>query len=147
MAGSLFATSASAQSVHPLHQFGERDMRGSINLTIPLGGQRNTAASKPQLNISLQQSRLEQDSYKFTPKNIDAISTAYNSQPQQARIGFTLDRNPQLMMNGKPYELPEGKANASTLGKAGIGVAVIAGVVVIAFGALLIATASSDPAE
>ncbi len=147
MTTSLFASSLSAQSVHPLHQYGERDIRSSINLTIPLGGERNTAMSKPQFNLSFQQHRLQQDSYNFVPSNIEVKSSSYNLQPRQARIGFTLDQHPQLMMNGKPYDLPEDTANASTLGKVGIGAAVIGGIVVIAFGALLIATAASDPAE
>lgn len=144
---SLFASSVSAQSLHPLHQYGERDIHSSINLTIPFGGQPNAATSKPQFNLSVQQHRLRQNPYNFVPNNIDVKSSTYNLQPRQARIGFTLDQQPQLMMNGKPYELPQGTANASTMGKVGIGAAVIGGIVVIAFGALLIATAASDPAE
>lgn len=144
---SLFASSLSAQSLHPLHQYGERDIHSSINLTIPLGGQRNAATSKPQFNLSVQQHRLRQNPYNFVPNNIDVKSSTYNLQPRQARIGFTLDQQPQLMMNGKPYELPQGTANASTLGKVGIGAAVLVGAGLLVVGTGLIIIASSDSEE
>lgn len=85
MTTSLVASSVSAQSVHSLNQYGERDIRSSINLTIPLGGQRNAATSKPQLALSFQQHRLEQNPYNFVPSNIDVKSSSYNLQPRQAR--------------------------------------------------------------
>lgn len=147
MATSLFASSVSAQSVHPLHQYGERDIRSSINLTIPLGGQRNAATSKPQLTMGFQQHRVQQDPYNFVTSNIDVKSSAYNLQPRRARIGFTLDQNPQLMMNGMPYDLPEDTANASTLGKVGIGAAVLVGVGLLVVGTSLVLIATQDPAE
>lgn len=143
MTTSLVASSVSAQSVHSLHQYGERDMRSSVNLTIPLGGQRNDATSKPQLTMSFQQHRLQQDPYNFSPSNIDVKSSTYNLQPRQARIGFTLDQNPELMMNGRPYNLPTNTANASTLGKVGIGAAVLVGIGVLVVGTGLIIIASS----
>lgn len=144
---SLLTSSLSAQSVHPLHQYGERDMRGSISLTIPLGGQHNSANSKPQLNLGFQQHRLQQHRYNFVTSNFDVKSSTYNFQPRQARIGFTLDQNPQLMMNGKPYALPEGTANASTLGKVGIGAAALVGIGVLVVGTGLIIIASSDSSD
>ncbi len=144
---SLFPTGVSAQSLHPLHQYGERDMRSSINLTIPLGGKRNAATSKPQINLSFQQHRVQQHRYNFSPSSLDVNSSAYNLQPRQARIGFTLDQSPQLMMNGKPHQLPEGTSNASTLGKVGIGAAALVGIGVLVVGTGLIIIASSDSSD
>lgn len=147
MTTSLFASSVFAQPLHPLHQYGERDIRSAINLTIPFGGQPNAATSKPRFNLSFQQHRLKQDPYNFVPSTIDVKSSSYNLQPRQARIGFTLDKNPQLMMNGKPFALPEGTANASTAGKLGIGAAVLVGVGFLVVGTGLIIIASSDSDE
>ena len=51
------------------------------------------------------------------------------------------------MMNGKPFALPEGTANASTAGKLGIGAAVLVGVGFLVVGTGLIIIASSDSDE
>lgn len=143
---SLFSGSLFAQSANPLHQYGERELRSSINLTIPLGGQSHAVTSKPQLNLGFQQHRRQQNSYNFVSNNIYVKLNTYNFQPREARIGFTLDRNPRLMMNGKPFDLPESTANASTAGKVGIGAAVLvgAGLLVVGTGLIIIASSDSD---
>lgn len=147
MTTSLFSGSLSAQSANSLHQYGERDLRSSINLTIPLGGQRHAVTSKLQLNLSFQQHRCQQNSYNFVSNYIDVKSNTYNFQSREARIGLTLDRNPRLMMNGKPFDLPESTANASTAGKVGIGAAVLVGAGLLVAGTGLIIIASSDSDE
>ena len=51
------------------------------------------------------------------------------------------------MMNGRPYELPEGKAGASTLEKVGIGAATLVGIGVLVVGTGLLVIATSDSSD
>ena len=81
LATPLFANSLSAQSLPPLHQFEERDVRSSITLTIPLGGQRDAATSKPQLSLSFQQDRRQKNSYDFVSNAIPVRSNNYDFLP------------------------------------------------------------------
>lgn len=147
VATSLVASSVSAQTVHSLRQSGERDMRASISLSIPLGGHRGAVTSKPQVSFNFQPMAHQQETQNLVSINTDMRMNDYNLQPREARIGFTLDQDPQLMMNGKPFDLPEGRANASDLEKVAIGAAVLVGIGVLVAGASLIAIATSDPAE
>ncbi len=144
---SLFSGSLLAQSANPLHHDGERELRSSITLTIPLGGQRHAATSQPQLDLSFQQHRRQQNPHNFVSNNFDLRSNTYDFQPRETRIGFTLDRNPRLMMNGQPFDLPESTANASTVEKVGIGAAVLFGAGLLVVGTGLVIIASSDSAE
>ncbi len=147
VATALFSSSVSAQSVHPLRQYDEPDIRSSVSLTIPLGGRRGTEASKPQLSLDFEQKHHRQGQLNTVQDNVDLKLNSNQFKPQKARIGFTLDEKPRLMMNGKPYDLPEGKANASTAEKVGIGVGALVGIGALVIGTGLVIIATSDGSD
>ena len=56
---------ALAQTYHPYNDYGARDVRGGASIVIPFGGNKKNANSKPHIEFSFQQSRVQQNPLKF----------------------------------------------------------------------------------
>ena len=100
-------------------------------MTIPIGGDREKAPPRVEL-------RLTRDVVNF-----DGTRQSSNSgiSPHETRIGFSLERDNRLLLNGQPIDTAQ-RNNVSTVGWIAIG----AGVVLIG-GVLLVADAARDASE
>lgn len=126
MAAACIAT-ASAQSYHPSTDYGANDLRAGASIVIPFGGDKKKTNTKPRVEFSFQQSTVQQDKIKLD-FNRYSLQAAPITNPNSigGRIGFTLDQNPKMLVNGKSYRIDDDQNNISTLGKVGIGVAAAA---------------------
>ncbi len=132
-------TPLSAQSYHPSQDYGMRDVRAGASIVIPFGGNRNDIRTKPRVEFSFQQSRIQQDQLKLD-FNRYSLQDDPITNPNIGRIGITLDKNPTMMINGQIQKLPDDQKNISTLGVLGI----TAGAIVVLLGASLIVIANNS---
>ena len=102
-----------------------------LGLTIPIGGQHKKAPPRVEL-------RLTRDVVNFDGTR---QSSSTGVRPHETRIGFSLERKNQLLLNGQPIDR-ERRNNVSTVGWIAIG----AGVLLIG-GFLLVADAARDASE
>ena len=102
-----------------------------LGLTIPIGGQHKKAPPRVEL-------RLTRDVVNFDGTR---QSSSIGIRPHETRIGFSLERKNQLLLNGQPID-KERRNNVSTVGWIAIG----AGVLLIG-GFLLVADAARDASE
>ena len=102
---------------------GDVDRRASVAITIPLGG-KASAETKPRMELLISQDRMPANEYHYN------FERAY--RPKQSRIGFTLNRQPNLMINGHMVKPQDNKARMGTVGYVLIGVALVAGIGVLA---------------
>jgi hypothetical protein len=102
-----------------------------LGLTIPIGGQQKKAPPRIEL-------RLTRDVVNFDGTRQSSSSSI---RPHETRIGFSLERERRLLVNGQPIDTAQ-RNNVSTVGWIAIGV----GVVVIG-GLVLAADALRDASE
>ena len=102
---------------------GDVDRRALVAITIPLGG-KASAETKPRMELLMSQDRTRTNDYRYD------FERAYH--PKQSRIGFTLNRQPNLMVNGRTVHPQDNKARMGTVGYVLIGVALVAGIGVLA---------------
>lgn len=102
-----------------------------LGLTIPIGGQYKKAPPRVEL-------RLTRDVVNFDGTR---QSSSIGVRPHETRIGVSLERKNQLLLNGQPIDTTR-RNNVSTIGWIAIG----AGVVLIG-GVLLVADAARDASE
>ncbi|WP_293703298.1 MULTISPECIES: hypothetical protein [unclassified Sphingopyxis] len=102
-----------------------------VGLTIPIGGQQKKAPPRIEL-------RLTRDVVNFDGTRQSSSSSI---RPHETRIGFSLERERRLLVNGQPIDRAQ-RNNVSTVGWIAIGV----GVVVIG-GLVLAADALRDASE
>ena len=102
-----------------------------LGLTIPIGNQHKKAPPRVEL-------RLTRDVVNFDGTR---QSSSTGVRPHETRIGFSLERKNQLLLNGQPID-KERRNNVSTVGWIAIG----AGVLLIG-GFLLVADAARDASE
>lgn len=112
---------------------GDVDRRASIAITIPLSGQKS-AETKPRMELLMSQDRARTNDYRYDFERLN--------RPRASRVGFTLDKQPQLMMNGRAVQPQDNKARMGTAGYIAIGVVVVAAV-----GALVIYQIADDASE
>lgn len=105
---SLSISPLAAQSYHPSTDYGTRDVRASASITIPLGGNRDNAKSQPRVEFSFQQSRIEQDRLKLD-FNRYSLQNAPITNANTNRVGFTLNKNPKMLVNGRAFKIVERK--------------------------------------
>lgn len=126
-----------AQTYHPSRDYGASSFRANVGITIPLGGDKKQALSKPRVDFGFQQSRIEQEQLKLD-FNRYSLQQAPIVHRNIGRVGFTLDQNPQMIVNGKSYRIDGEQKNVSTLGLVGIVAGTAAAIVVV--GLVVIAT-------
>lgn len=102
-----------------------------VGLTIPIGGQRKEAPPRVEL-------RLTRDVVNFDGTRQSSSSAV---RPHETRIGFSLERERRLLVNGQPIDKAQ-RNNVSTAGWIAIG----AGVLLVG-GFLLVADAARDASE
>lgn len=107
-------TPAAAQSLN--QRPGDISSRATVGITIPLDASKSEE-SKPRLELRVSQTRFEPD---YSSRDRDTFQA-----PTERRIGFTLDANPTLMLNGKAMKQYGSRSNLSTIGYVLIGVAVV----------------------
>lgn len=112
---------------------GRVDRRAAISFTIPFGNTQNDDA-KPRVELRMRQDQAE-PSWRGTDRN-------FRPYKADQRIGFTLDKKPQLMLNGSAYKISDKKARIGTGGYIAIGA-----VVVLAIGALVLYQVADDASE
>ena len=129
-----------AQSYHPSRDYGANELRAGASIVIPFGGDKKKANAKPRVEFSFQQSRVQQEQLKLD-FNRYSLQQAPIVNRNTGRVGFTLDQNPQMLVNGRAYRIDEQK-NISVLGIAGIALAIP--VVIVATGLIIIASDSDS---
>ena len=102
-----------------------------LGLTIPIGGERKKSPPRVEL-------RLTRDVVNFDGTRQSSTSSI---RPHETRIGFSLERDNRLLLDGRPIGTAQ-RNNVSTIGWIAIG----AGVVLIG-GVLLVADAARDASE
>lgn len=102
-----------------------------LGLTIPIGGQHKKAPPRVEL-------RLTRDVVNFDGTR---QSSSTGVRPHETRIGFSLERKNQLLLNGQPIDTAR-RNNVSTVGWIAIGVSVV-----VIGGVLLVADAARDASE
>ena len=102
-----------------------------LGLTIPIGGERKKSPPRVEL-------RLTRDVVNFDGTRQSSTSSI---RPHETRIGFSLERDNRLLLNGRPIGTAQ-RTYVSTIGWIAIG----AGVVLIG-GVLLVADAARDASE
>ena len=102
-----------------------------LGLTIPIGGERKKSPPRVEL-------RLTRDVLNFDGTR---QSSSTGVRPHETRIGFSLERERRLLVNGLPIDKAQ-RNNVSTVGWIAIG----AGVLLIG-GFLLVADAARDASE
>ena len=127
----LLHTPLHAQSM--VSRPGDVDRRASIAITIPLGGQKSEE-TKPRMEVLMSQNRARTNDYRYD------FERTYH--PRESRIGFTFDKKPSLMVNGRAVQPQDRKARMGTVGYVLIGVAVVAGI-----GVLIVDDALDDASE
>jgi len=125
----MTASPATAQHYGTSNGYQASENRISLGLTIPFGGHAEEA--KPRMELSLQQFDNRQNNQDFSYQLRSDRITRDN------RIGFSLTKAPQLMLNGKHLALPENQINLSD------GAVVALGLGVAALGVLVWATAET----
>ena len=91
-----------------------------MELVVPFGGEQKSSDHKPRLQLSLD-ARLSQN-YRLDQKSVDHVERFRSS-----KIGFTLDSNPEIYLNGRHFAAAERRNNLSTLGWIGVGAGVLTG--------------------
>lgn len=86
-----------------------------VGLTIPIGGQQKKAPPRIEL-------RLTRDFVNFDGTRQSSSSSI---RPHETRIGFSLERERRLLVNGQPIDRAQ-RNNVSTVGWIAIGVGVVA---------------------
>lgn len=86
-----------------------------VGLTIPIGGQHKKAPPRIEL-------RLTRDVVNFDGTRQSSSSSI---RPHETRIGFSLERERRLLVNGQPIDRAQ-RNNVSTVGWIAIGVGVVA---------------------
>ena len=105
------------------------EQRASVELVVPFGVERKSSDHKPRLQLSFG-SRLPQ-SYRLDQKTLQRTE-----QFRSSKIGFTLDSNPEIYLNGKHFAAAERRSNLSTLAWIGIGAGVLTGAFLVWYDAL-----------
>lgn len=101
-----------------------------IGLTIPFGGSRKKDPARVEMRIA-----------RDVVNSDGSRQSATTLRPMETRIGFSLESERRLLINGRPFER-ERRTNVSTAGWIAIGAAVV-----LIGGALLVADAASDASE
>ncbi len=133
-----------AQSYHPSRDYGASELHAGANIVIPIGGDKKKANAKPRVEFSFQQSRVQQEQLKLD-FNRYSLQQAPIVNRNIGRVGFTLDQNPQMLVNGRTYRIDDDQNNISTLGIAGIALAIP--VIIVGVGLIIIATDSDSGAS
>lgn len=113
-------TVAQAQSSDFNSAFAREGAEARISFTIPLGNSIDKRKTVPRLNLDVR---------NYTQPSTSSIDwMRADPHPfKEVRLGFTLEKTPQLMMNDQVLVLSEDEqANVGTLGKIGLGVAAVA---------------------
>jgi hypothetical protein len=92
----LLSQPASAQSYRDLQQGSQSEVRVSAGITIPFGGQKRTADTKPQFDLGFDQ-RVQRNDVLLAVNPARA-----NEAPEWRRtsLSLTLEDNPRMLMNG-----------------------------------------------
>lgn len=96
------------------------EQRASVELVVPFGVERKSSDHKPRLQLSFD-TRSPQN-YSLDQKTIHRTERFRSS-----KIGFTLDSNPEIYLNGRHFAAAERRNNLSTLGWIGVGAGVLTG--------------------
>lgn len=128
--GAALTTSVAAQPLGYQDGLSRIDGVVGVGLTIPIGGQK--AKDPPRVELRLTRDVVGFDGTRQSKSSI---------RPHETRIGFSLERDNRLLLNGRPIDTRE-RNNVSTVGWIAIG----AGIVLIG-GALLVADAARDASE
>ena len=105
------------------------EQRASVEFVVPFGMERKSSDHKPRLQLSLH-ARLPQN-YSLDQKSVHRAERFRSS-----KIGFTLDSNPEIYLNGRHFAAAERRNNLSTLGWIGIGAGVLTGAFLVWYDAL-----------
>lgn len=119
--------------------FHQQGAEARLSFSIPLGESADRAKTKPRLDFAVR-------NYASSPNRSVDWMLADKERFTEARLGFTLESNPQLMLNDQVLHFgDEGEqTNIGTAGKIGIGVVAVALVGVAVIGVLLVNCDAND---
>jgi len=135
------STEAQAQSSHLSHDytmshegsFNRKGPEARLSFTLPFGGHADRRKTKPRLDFAIR-------NYASPPSRSTDWMLADETRFTEASLGFTLESEPQWMLNDQPLLLgvQDDQANIGTGGRIGlaIGAVVVVGATVV--GAALI---------
>lgn len=90
------AESAGGNSVLAFQERHASEMRATVGITIPFGGQRNQAASQPRLNIGFDHRAERHD----TLLSVNPVRNFEEPEWRRTSFALTLERTPRVMLNG-----------------------------------------------
>jgi len=142
--GSLIAAPVHAQSAHPFQDHGRVESRAMLGVTIPLGGQKQKADTKPRFDLRIDTSRIDGD---FTRAPTLDPFRQNRRDVRQSVVSLTMERQPRVMLNGfslaqmgspvlRADEEPEAEEGEDTKNERSTGEKVLRGAGWVGIGAL-----------
>lgn len=96
----------------------------SLGLVVPLGKGGKAHERKPRLELGFD--------HRAKPQSMQLISSEFKASDERtARIGISLSKQPQLLLNGREMQFADERKNISTIALIGIGLVAAAGVGVL----------------
>ena len=87
------------QSLRDFENAGQSDLRASVSISIPLGGPKRNVESEPRIDFAMQSQRLQPETPRFQiavdPVTVNSIAV------RRTALSLTLERNPQMLVNGQ----------------------------------------------
>ncbi len=132
-AASLLAGSVAASANTGIGPFGGvRDVRAQVGVSLPIGGRRGSAESRPNIHISA--GPTEVNGRIDGPLPMRSVGLPDRSRAAPGRIALTLDAQPRLLINGQMVSI-EQRSGLTTIGTVGV---ILGGIAVVLVGSYVI---------
>ncbi|MEP3226532.1 MAG: hypothetical protein ABJO01_11195 [Parasphingorhabdus sp.] len=124
MTATMAAPLLAQDGIRALNGYGQNETRTMLSLSVPFGGQREEAMPRIELNIQNinGQSSLAPSTYV----------TSFDRIRSENTIGFRLNNEPTLMLNGRPFKPVDNQQNLSTGAGIALGLGLLAGAILVA---------------
>ena len=137
------AAQAQSSNFNPASEFNRtaapQGAEARVKFSIPLGRSTNRAKTKPRLDFVVR-------NYATSSSQVSDWMTADRDRYTEARLGFTLEKKPKLMLNNQilHFTPQHEQTNIGTAGKIGLGVGAVA---LVGVAVVVVIYATTDFAE
>lgn len=132
LAGSVAASASANTGIGPFGRL--RDIRAQVGVSVPIGGRRGTAESRPNIHVSAGPTEFNQR--LDGPLPLRSVGRIGRVRAVPSRIALTLDARPQFLVNGRTVAADE-RSGLSTLGTVGVVIGGIAALGLVSYVVLL----------